>query len=82
MLNAKQRYDLKRRDSPDRALKERAREKMRLVPKTGVCEQCHEKKTTLWHHEDYEEPLKNAIELCYKCHRKEHPRKMPGGIVA
>lgn len=67
------RYDIKRKGTLDRLLKERARSAMRNVPKSGQCEQCNEYKETVWHHTDYSLP-NEAIELCYRCHRGKHPR--------
>ena len=67
------RYDLKRKSDPERLMKERARNAMRKVPKSGWCEGCNKKKKTIWHHPDYNFP-REATELCHKCHRAEHPR--------
>lgn len=66
-------YDAKRKGTPARLMKERARKAMRNVPKTGICDECLETKPTVWHHPDYDFP-KCAIELCHKCHRSKHPR--------
>ena len=87
-MTAKRRYDLKRKGDPDRARKERARNKMRTTPKTGRCEHCNnyffkaDTKTTpdtVWHHLDYDGQQRNCVELCHRCHRAQHPRRMPHG---
>ena len=72
------RHDRKRRGMPHRTACERARQRMGKVPKTGRCEQCGALADTVWHHEDYSLP-KDAVELCFKCHRARHPRPLPQG---
>lgn len=76
-LGAKRRYDEKRKGTAHRAIRERARGRCRSIPKTGKCEKCKEEGKTVWHHIDYETG-KEVIELCYRCHRKEHPRDLFG----
>jgi hypothetical protein len=67
------RYDDKRKGTEERLKKERARSAMRGVPKSGRCEYCNTPTSTVWHHTDYNFPSE-AVELCHKCHRAEHPR--------
>ena len=74
------RYDAKRRRTDDRRLKERARGRTRKLPKSGVCEECGAIADTVWHHDDYRYP-DDAEELCHKCHRARHPRRMPSGVI-
>jgi len=76
-LAAKRRYDEKRRGTDHRREREKARGRSRHIPKTGKCEKCRESVKTVWHHLDYETG-KEVIELCYRCHRKEHPRDLSG----
>lgn len=51
-------------------------------PRTGQCSKCLRKigegiKRTAMHHIEYhdEDPLKDTIELCNRCHRKQHSGK-------
>ncbi len=43
-------------------------------PRTGTCKKCGKVGHTNIHHEKYhdDDPLKDTIELCVGCHRKEH----------
>lgn len=50
-------------------------------PRKGVCEKCHRKvgegvKRTSIHHIQYhnDDPLRDTVELCISCHRREHIR--------
>lgn len=79
---SKQRYDERRRSSAMRACREIARSRMRKIPKTGQCEKCWDEGKTVWHHLDCGGRSLNCVELCYTCHRAEHPRPMPQGGTA
>ena len=63
-------------------------------PRTGQCSKCKRKvgegiKLTVMHHLKYhdEDPLKDTIELCVRCHNKAHHRRYrlyknkPGGYM-
>lgn len=43
---------------------------------TGICKLCNKKGLTNMHHIEYhdDDPLKDTIELCVGCHRKQHAR--------
>lgn len=71
-------HDEKRKGTPQRKKTERARSKVRRsdLAKSGRCSDCKKKKPTVWHHDDYRKPL-DVIELCHKCHRARHPRRIP-----
>jgi len=45
-------------------------------PRTGICKQCGKKGLTHIHHRKYhkEDPLRDTIELCVGCHRRNHRR--------
>ena len=91
-MTSKQRYDLKRRGDANRKQKEAERALTRwmtrrgLLVKTGWCHSMdcqasidHSPTKTVWHHLRYQLAKPDVIELCYKCHRKAHPRPMPNG---
>lgn len=86
-MSAKRRYDAKRKGDPERLRKERARNFIRearrkgLLQSLGGCSDCKATdKKTVWHHPNYDFP--NIVtELCYRCHRKVHPRTMPHELV-
>ena len=82
-LAAKRRYDAKRRECPQRKLKEKARYVIRHVAKlkkSGRCQICDEVCRTVWHHWSYSNP-RAVVEVCYPCHRKCHPRPVYGGKI-
>ncbi len=76
------RYDEKRKGSPERLAKERARSQLRRLDyeQPGWCCFCGKPKKTVWYHLNYRNPPA-VVALCYKCHRAEHPRKMPNGQI-
>lgn len=52
---------------------------MKDIPRKGICSKCGavkgiDCKITHMHHLEYhpEDPLKDTIELCSSCHKKEH----------
>lgn len=56
-------------------------------PRNGTCSKCLRKigeeiKQTAMHHINYHytSPLKDTIELCNSCHRKEHVKRDKGGL--
>lgn len=81
-LASKARYDARRTGTAHRLLRERARDAVRRARygKTGRCELCGRCGPTVFHHEDYRCPL-FVDEVCTKCHRGMHPRRVNGGIA-
>lgn len=72
------RYDDKRKGRGERLRKERHRGVVRRskLSKIGWCCSCLKwNPPTVFHHVSYDDPM-NVIEVCYKCHRKLHPRKL------
>ena len=95
-MTSKQRYDAKRKGNQERKQRAAERAITRflirrgLLAKTGWCHsmECpgsinHTPTKTVFHHRRYTGRLEEqyTLELCYKCHRKEHPRPMPNGKV-
>lgn len=80
---SKARYDAKRKGTAVRLLHERARDAVRRAKliRIGRCEYCGDMGRTVWHHLDYRCPL-FVDEVCLKCHRGLHPRRVNGGGVA
>ena len=84
-MNAKQRFDEKRREDPGRKFRERERAIIRKmvrkgeIKKLGSCNNFHcenfwKKVKTVWHHVTYAGEQSALEELCYVCHRAKHPR--------
>lgn len=52
---------------------EKARKRMRKVPKAGQCDKCHAETKTVWHSCDHAgSEGYDIMELCFRCHRDEH----------
>ncbi len=51
-------------------------------PRTGVCNLCRKQCKTAMHHIEYhdEDVLKDTIELCISCHKKQHPDQKRGPL--
>lgn len=39
------------------------------IPKGQICQECHKRKATIKHHDDYSKPL-DVKYVCYNCHNK------------
>ncbi len=82
-MRAKRKYDAKRKRCPERLRKERHRSLARKLDREGWChnEHCGVVGKTVLHHVTYHGNDSHVVELCYPCHRAEHPRPMPNGEV-
>lgn len=86
-MDRRQRYDARRAGCPERLIKERHRGWVRRMvasgklARTGTCAECGAAGATAFHHEEYGRP-EQVIELCARCHRQRHPRRMPQGGLA
>lgn len=81
----KQRSKKWRKDNPEKYKKQYSVPRIKFKgesihlkhnPRIGICSLCGEKTRTDLHHRVYspDDPLANTIELCRRCHSKEHPR--------
>jgi hypothetical protein len=86
-LESWRRYDLRRRSDEEYGYRRACRRHVESavargeLSYTGRCAQCEAEGITVFHHESYARPL-DVIELCHRCHRRCHPRRLPrGGVV-